>query len=69
MPNFAEFMALLSAVSGIVYGFGYQSHRINTLNRNMNDLANLHRETIAALQALRIEIAVIHKDIEYLKNK
>jgi hypothetical protein len=67
--SYLEVAGAITTLIGIGTGFGIQSNRITTLQKNTNDLGKLHRETVAVLHGIRVEIAELRKDIEYIKQK
>lgn len=67
--NYFEFFGIAVSLIGCAFGFGKQSNQIATLKRDTSAIAELHRTTLSELRDIKIEIASIKKDIEYLTNK
>ena len=67
--SIVEVIGIITTLSGIAFGFGAQSNRINVLRKNVDDIAKMHRETIAHLHDVNIQLAEIRRDIVHLKEK
>lgn len=64
-----ELFGLASTLAGIAFGFGKQSNSIATLRRDNNAIAELHRLTLDELHDIKVELAGVKKDIEYIKTR
>lgn len=67
--SIVEIVGLAGTLASIAFGFGKQSNSIAVLRRDNNAIGELHRLTLDELHGIKVELASVKKDIEYIKER
>lgn len=66
--SYFEIFGVASSGLAVAFFLGKQSRDISTLKKNVNDIGNLHRETIAGLARIDVQLARIDQRLLTLER-